>query len=229
MTNTPDQPSVGTSHIEQTTIRRRTIGSVDKPTASTSKAARTAASRRKLTQTTSLDSLTSEFGPATVGPATQLVTITNCNQGFDKPPAFNFFDPSTDLQRREPQAPSPSLGIRPERATNIGMESLSHHRSDSVFRRGSFLQIPARDTLHSSFHFQTPVGMTNAHEPPFSSAVGEHGRPSGVREDIRGSRHLTPQDIARELNTRQDSCDDLEAQKGARSQISLYYLKLNSR
>ena len=70
--------------------------------------------------------------------------------------------------------------------------------------------------------------MTNVHEPLFSPTTGERGWSSGVREDIRGSHYLTPQDIARELNTREDSHNDLEAQKGTCSQISLYYLKLNS-
>jgi len=71
--------------------------------------------------------------------------------------------------------------------------------------------------------------VTDVHEPLVSPAAGEHGQSSGVRGDIRGSRYLTAQDIARELNAREDSRDDLEAQTGDRSEISLYHSQLNSR
>src|ERR1700753_4335409 len=99
------------------------------------------------------------------------------HQSSDEPLPLKFFNPATDLQRREPPVPpSTNLGIHAERVSvNFGQQAPPHHKSNSGFRRGS-LSIPALGPLPPSSHFQTTFGATSIHD--FSSPVeGNTGRP----------------------------------------------------
>lgn len=134
-------------------------------------------------------------------------------QGFNQPLAFGFFNPTSDSIRRvgPPVPPITTPGLRTERGSgNSHQTAKPIRRSDSLYRRGSFLSLPSLSPFPSLPRFEPcfdAVGFCEPSPAPLARAAGDHGRSAR-------SRPLTAEDIQRELQRRRDSEEELNAQRG---------------
>ena len=187
----PDQSNASTLKTNQATLRRRRtiIEPASHSIASTSKVRQTTTLERRPTRTASSSSLISKLtsAPVVISPQTITRPLT-VHQASERPFAFNFFNPATDLQTEEPPIPpsSRSLGVPPEQGpTNLARVTRPLLKPDSLPRRDSFPSFPDLSSLAPSPLFRTHFGEMSVREPsPFVRAAREHGLPAGTYTDI---------------------------------------------
>lgn len=174
-------PAAATSQSTPTTVEQD-----NQPVASTSKADRTATLQRRPTRTGSSSSFSSRFASATVSIHMRVITTLTSSQSIDRPLAFNFFNPATDLRRGESSVPHPSRIPETERGpANLTPAIQQPHRLDSLFYSRSSMSLPTLNPLAPPLPPQTRFRAMSIGGPSsFTRVVNDYPRPTSMYSEI---------------------------------------------